>query len=86
MNDPIYNGSEAQPPSPTASQIETGNPSATTHPNAAPDALSTPWRWWREQMPIAHQWAYFDHAAVAPLSQPAADAIAEIRQSGGHPG
>ena len=26
-------------------------------------------------MPIAQQWAYFDHAAVAPLSQPALEAI-----------
>ncbi len=31
-----------------------------------------PWLWWRDQMPISRRWAYFDHAAVAPLSQPAA--------------
>ncbi len=37
--------------------------------------LTDPWVWWRRQMPIADQWAYFDHAAVAPLSRPAADAI-----------
>jgi selenocysteine lyase/cysteine desulfurase len=30
----------------------------------------------REQMPVARQWAYFDHAAVAPLPQPAHDALA----------
>ncbi|TWU51313.1 aminotransferase class V-fold PLP-dependent enzyme [Rubripirellula reticaptiva] len=34
-----------------------------------------PWGWWREQMPITDQWAYFDHAAVAPLSGPATEAI-----------
>lgn len=30
----------------------------------------------RRLMPVARRWAYFDHAAVAPLPQPAADAIA----------
>ncbi len=29
----------------------------------------------RENFPITERWAYFDHAAVAPLSKPAADAI-----------
>ncbi|NOY42194.1 MAG: aminotransferase class V-fold PLP-dependent enzyme [Planctomycetes bacterium] len=29
----------------------------------------------REAMPIASRWAYFDHAAVAPISGPAADAL-----------
>ncbi len=29
-------------------------------------------------MPIAPDWAYFDHAAVAPLSGPAAQAICEF--------
>lgn len=29
----------------------------------------------RAQMPIAERWAYFDHAAVAPLPRPAGDAI-----------
>ncbi len=28
-------------------------------------------------MPVAQRWAYFDHAAVAPLSGPAADAVRE---------
>ncbi|QDS89315.1 putative cysteine desulfurase [Rosistilla ulvae] len=32
---------------------------------------SDPWLWWRSKMPIAQRWAYFDHAAVAPLSEPA---------------
>ena len=36
---------------------------------------SSPWQWWRQQMPIALRWAYLDHAAVAPLSQPARAAI-----------
>ena len=36
---------------------------------------SDPWQWWRNQMPITQKWAYFDHAAVSPLSQPAVDAI-----------
>ncbi|MGB7325190.1 MAG: aminotransferase class V-fold PLP-dependent enzyme [Rubripirellula sp.] len=36
---------------------------------------NAPWEWWREQMPITGQWTYFDHAAVAPLSGPAAKAI-----------
>jgi selenocysteine lyase/cysteine desulfurase len=29
----------------------------------------------RAAMPVARKWAYFDHAAVAPLTQPAADAL-----------
>lgn len=29
----------------------------------------------RSAMPVARKWAYFDHAAVAPLTQPAADAL-----------
>jgi cysteine desulfurase/selenocysteine lyase len=29
----------------------------------------------REAMPVAENWAYFDHAAVAPISGPAADAL-----------
>lgn len=39
------------------------------------DVDQSPWSWWRQQMPISRQWAYFDHAAVAPLSGPAAEAI-----------
>jgi selenocysteine lyase/cysteine desulfurase len=31
----------------------------------------------REQMPVVRQWAYFDHAAVAPLSGPAHRAVAQ---------
>ncbi|WP_417729800.1 aminotransferase class V-fold PLP-dependent enzyme [Rosistilla oblonga] len=41
-------------------------------PESDPNSLqSAPWQWWRAQMPIALRWAYFDHAAVAPLSEPA---------------
>lgn len=29
----------------------------------------------RAQMPVAERWAYFDHAAVAPISKPAAEAV-----------
>lgn len=36
-----------------------------------------PWVWWRRNMPICNAWTYFDHAAVGPLSQPAASAIAQ---------
>ena len=31
----------------------------------------------RERMPITRKWAYFDHAAVAPLPQPAREAISQ---------
>jgi selenocysteine lyase/cysteine desulfurase len=31
----------------------------------------------RAAMPVARKWAYFDHAAVAPLTQPAHDALSE---------
>lgn len=30
----------------------------------------------RREMPVADRWAYFDHAAVAPISRPARDALA----------
>lgn len=36
-----------------------------------------PWLLFREQMPVARNWAYFDHAAVAPLCQAARSAMAE---------
>lgn len=35
------------------------------------------WDSMREQMPITERWAYFDHAAVAPLPRPTAGAINE---------
>ena len=36
---------------------------------------SADWGWLREQMPVHRRWAYFDHAAVAPLPQPARAAL-----------
>ncbi|MFO7906446.1 MAG: aminotransferase class V-fold PLP-dependent enzyme [Pirellulaceae bacterium] len=33
------------------------------------------WEQLRHQMPVATQWAYMDHAAVAPLPDPARDAV-----------
>ena len=41
-----------------------------------PSLADSPWQWWRAQMPISPQWSYLDHAAVGPLSGPAAAAIA----------
>jgi cysteine desulfurase/selenocysteine lyase len=43
-------------------------------PASEPEISTSPWRWWRDRMPITSEWAYFDHAAVAPLSLPAAQA------------
>ncbi len=50
------------------------------------DLADSPWRWWRDQMPITSQWAYFDHAAVAPLSGPAAAKMADFAQESAHLG
>jgi cysteine desulfurase/selenocysteine lyase len=33
------------------------------------------WEEFRRQMPVANEWAYFDHAAVAPIPNPAAEAM-----------
>jgi hypothetical protein len=35
------------------------------------EAPSQTWDAFRESMPVTAKWAYFDHAAVAPLSEPA---------------
>lgn len=43
----------------------------------ADDAQSA-WAWWRSLMPISHEWAYFDHAAVAPISHRAAEAMRRV--------
>ncbi len=40
----------------------------------------------RAAMPVARKWAYFDHAAVAPLTQPAHDALAEWLAQATHEG
>ena len=44
--------------------------------NQAPPLQDDPWGWWRSQMPVTGRWAYFDHAAVAPLPGPTAERIA----------
>lgn len=46
--------------------------------NLAHESKSSPasiWDEFRRQMPVAAKWAYFDHAAVAPLSAPAQQAV-----------
>ena len=49
--------------------------------NANPlEGEKEPWDWWRSEMPICEKWAYFDHAAVGPLSRPAAEAIRRFVQ------
>ena len=40
-------------------------------------SMPADWGVFRRQMPVARQWAYFDHAAVAPLSGPAREALAQ---------
>src|ERR1700751_5844720 len=35
------------------------------------------WTSLREQFPVTRRWAYFDHAAVAPISAPAQRALVE---------
>lgn len=45
---------------------------------AATEIASDPWCWWRSQMPVAKNWAYLDHAAVAPLTDRAAGAICDF--------
>ena len=46
-----------------------------SHDDASPAIGTHPWDWWRSQMPIVESWSYLDHAAVGPLSGPAAAAI-----------
>ncbi len=40
----------------------------------------SPWESFRRRMPVAEHWAYFDHAAVAPLPRPTQQAIVEWAQ------
>lgn len=40
-------------------------------------SLPVDWSVFRRQMPVAAEWAYFDHAAVAPLSGPAREALVQ---------
>jgi len=49
---------------------ETKNPQETD-----PLLRDQPWRWWRDRMPVAEHLAYFDHAAVSPMSGPGAQAV-----------
>lgn len=55
--------------------------------NASDPAMNCParieevWSWWRDQMPVSQKWAYFDHAAVGPLSDPAAREIRRFADS-----
>lgn len=44
------------------------------------DSMRADWDEFRRQMPIARRWAYLDHAAVAPLSGPAQDALLKWAQ------
>jgi selenocysteine lyase/cysteine desulfurase len=39
------------------------------------DAKSPDWEEFRRQMPVVRRWAYLDHAAVAPLPEPAGAAL-----------
>jgi len=39
--------------------------------------MPTDWEKFRRQMPVARRWAYFDHAAVSPISGPARDVLLE---------
>lgn len=39
------------------------------------EGIPPDWAEFRRQMPVAERWAYFDHAAVAPLSGPAREAL-----------
>ncbi len=59
--------------------MKSANCGLTAGENGASEAdhllAESPWEWWRSQMPIADKWAYFDHAAVGPLSGPAAAAM-----------
>lgn len=55
-----------------------GTPEAKNCNETDPLLREEPWRWWRTQMPVADRWAYFDHAAVSPLSGPAAAAARDF--------
>jgi len=51
-----------------------------------PQNLQDVWSWWRDQMPVTDRWAYFDHAAVAPVSGPAADTLCRFATSASQDG
>lgn len=39
--------------------------------------LGSDWQQFRDLMPVSRKWAYFDHAAVAPLPSPASAAVSD---------
>lgn len=45
-----------------------------------PFNLDSRWQSFRRQMPVAAKWAYFDHAAVAPLPAPTGEAVTRWAQ------
>lgn len=45
-----------------------------------------PWEWWRRRMPIIQRWAYFDHAAVAPLPAPTAGTLIDFARAASEQG
>jgi cysteine desulfurase / selenocysteine lyase len=47
-------------------------------PGSAAEVAAAPWKWWRSQMPVTQNWAYLDHAAVAPLTAGAARAMVDF--------
>lgn len=51
-----------------------------------PNLADQPWLWWRSQMPVTQKWAYLDHAAVGPLSRPAAEAMRHYATQAEHEG
>src|SRR6266851_7315936 len=46
-------------------------------PLAPLQSLSMDWTSLRNEMPVTRHWAFLDHAAVAPLTEPAHKALAE---------
>jgi len=50
-------------------------------PDLAPHAVAAEFR---RQMPVHQQWTYLDHAAVAPITQPAAEVDASEGDRGQH--
>jgi selenocysteine lyase/cysteine desulfurase len=44
------------------------------------------WDRFRQQMPVSQRWAYFDHAAVAPLSAAACEAVSDWASDATHNG
>ena len=55
-------------------------PHSIQYPGSLTVASTDWWNDFRARMPVADQWAYFDHAAVAPLSGPAAAAMCRFAE------